>query len=524
MTVELEPTPAEQKLIDAAARGEIADYRVGDEEADDPANGANWGDERTLRAEIIYALCVGTEPEWKAHAKGVWVWGARIVDNLDFDAATLHVPLGLIYCHIDERITLRDARTRSLAFQGSHCKGISADRLAVEGSVFLRDGFHAKGEVRLVNADIGGNLDCVGARFENPEGYALNAAGLVNKGYVYLRDGFSATGKVMLLGADIGGNLECVGARFENPKGKALIADLLVTNGNVILGEGFHAKGEVRLVNADIGGNLECNGARFENPDGIALIAENMRVSGALLCHDLVKQPEGSVNFGHARVEQLFDDEGSWPGPGNLVLDGFVYGAIAGSAPRTAAERLRWLQLQPNEPVVRRQPYEQLVRVLRQMGYEQDASEIAIAKQEAIRKSDESGWLRSFWMGFLGITIGYGHKPWRALLFMAFFMVFGAVVFDDAHRHKIMVPSQVQVSDPTPYQMCAKSYPCLQPFVYSVDTFLPIVDLHQEKYWRPDENTIDGRLHRVYLWLHIMFGWLLSTVLVAGLTGLVKKD
>jgi hypothetical protein len=149
----LDPTPAEQRLIDAAARGEVADYRVGDEEADNPASGENWAADRILRAEIIYALCAGTRPNWQVHAKGVFALGARIVGDLDFDAATLSTRLALIGCRIDGPISLRDARTRTLVFAGSHCGGINADRLVVEGSVSLRNGFVAKGEVRLRGAD-----------------------------------------------------------------------------------------------------------------------------------------------------------------------------------------------------------------------------------------------------------------------------------------------------------------------------------------------------------------------------------
>ena len=40
MASELEPTIAELKLIAAAANGTVADYRVGDEAADNPAGGA----------------------------------------------------------------------------------------------------------------------------------------------------------------------------------------------------------------------------------------------------------------------------------------------------------------------------------------------------------------------------------------------------------------------------------------------------------------------------------------------------
>ena len=86
------------------------------------------------------------------------------------------------------------------------------------------------------------------------------------------------------------------------------------------------------------------------------------------------------------------------------------------------------------------------------------------------------------------------------------------------------MPVKVQVSDAGPYIACAKSYPCLQPVLYSLDAFLPIVDLHQEKYWLPDSSKKMGWLFQAYLWLHISFGWILSTVFVAGLTGLVKKD
>ena len=60
--------------------------------------------------------------------------------------------------------------------------------------------------------------------------------------------------------------------------------------------------------------------------------------------------------------------------------------------------------------------------------------------------------------------------------------------------------------------------------MYSVDAFVPIIDLHQEKYWLPDVRKGYGWLYRAYLWLHISFGWILTTVLVVGLTGLVKKD
>ena len=98
MAEDLHPTPAEQKLIDAAAKGETADYRVGDKQADDPANGADWGEDRTLRAEILYDLCTGARPEWKLRAKGIRAVGARITGLLDFQGAEVNAPLILAVC------------------------------------------------------------------------------------------------------------------------------------------------------------------------------------------------------------------------------------------------------------------------------------------------------------------------------------------------------------------------------------------------------------------------------------------
>ena len=78
-------------------------------------------------------------------------------------------------------------------------------------------------------------------------------------------------------------------------------------------------------------------------------------------------------------------------------------------------------------------------------------------------------------------------------------------------------------------------YPAFQFIIYSIDTFVPVVNLHQSKYWLPNANKgkmlcetrwfkiHSGGLFLFYLWLHTIAGWVLSTLFVAGLTGLVPK-
>ena len=61
---------------------------------------------------------------------------------------------------------LINAGTGAIALDLSHAK---------VGSVLLRNGFRAEGEVTLLNAVIDGSLECSGGRFSNPDGFAINA-------------------------------------------------------------------------------------------------------------------------------------------------------------------------------------------------------------------------------------------------------------------------------------------------------------------------------------------------------------
>lgn len=71
--------------------------------------------------------------------------------------------------------------------------------------------------MRLTGARIGLQLDCSGATITNSSGAALNCTNLQVGGDVYLRAGFAADGAgelgtVRLVGANIGGQLDCSGA------------------------------------------------------------------------------------------------------------------------------------------------------------------------------------------------------------------------------------------------------------------------------------------------------------------------
>ena len=73
------------------------------------------------------------------------------------------------------------------------------------------------------------------------------------------------------------------------------------------------------------------------------------------------------------------------------------------------------------------------------------------------------------------------------------------------------------------------------PFMYALDTFLPIVDFGLESAWRPDvkaawrpishlDLSVSVWLVQGYLWFEILTGWVISTLAVVALTGVMRRS
>jgi hypothetical protein len=414
----------------------------------------------------------------------------------------------------------------SAVFENPGGVAFSADRIKSKGTVFLNMK-KTTGDVRLIGADIGGTLDCIGAVFENPGGVAFSADGIKVKGTVFLNMK-KAIGEVRLIGADIGGDLDCTGAVLENPGGVAFSADGIKSKGNVLL-KVKKVIGEVRLLSAEIYGNLECKGAVFENLGGDALSCENAQIKGALFLND-VNDIKGTLDLMHAKAGVLVDDEAGWPEKGKLEIDGFEYGGLPGAkTPKTAMKRLEWIRRQPDRPFKPR-PYEQLAKVFREMGHDADAKAVLIAKHEDKRRfGDLDFWPR--WRSWLlGFSLKHGYYPWRVVGFMCAIVYIGIVLFSMAYNGGIMLPSRERVYMDAAYTnrddflAKHKEYPSFSAIIYSLDTFLPVVDLHQENYWLPSRDVPYGRYFRWYLWFQIASGWVSTTLLVVYMTGLVRKE
>ncbi|MFK4036338.1 hypothetical protein ACI2LC_11125 [Nonomuraea wenchangensis] len=363
----------ERRLCDAFLRGDALDLRTGDPEKDDPERGAEWGEERRVRAEVIVALLLSAVKPDPGRVAMLSLTGARVTGELSLAHAEVTAPLFLQECRFDEPICLDEAAVRSVHLAGStiprldandaeikghlnldrcrvqtvaltdvHITGqlslngarltnpendaLNADRLVVEGSMFCREGFQAEGEVRLLGARIAGQLDFSGARLTNPENEALNADRLVVEGSMFCGEGFQAEGEIRLLGARVAGQLSFNGARLTNPDKDVLSADGLVVEGNMFCRNGFQTEGEIRLLGARVASQLSLDGARLTNPKGNVLNADQLVIQGSMFCRNGF-QTKGEIRLLGARVTGQLDFSGAHltnPKGNALDADGLV--------------------------------------------------------------------------------------------------------------------------------------------------------------------------------------------------------
>jgi len=238
-------------------------------------------------------------------------------------------------------------------------------------------------------------------------------------------------------------------------------------------------------------------------------------------------------------VEQGSGEEGKDSGIGLSPLAGWVdlHGisvsrwVFSGPAleDKDSETRLRlfsaWLRRQL--PHYSAHPYESLAKALKAEADENAALRILIQKEDDVGLAQNLHFLKRFWRGVLRYTVGHGYRPDWALWWILGFIAVGAFLFELGYREGIMAPASTDVLVQEKYQKyreIPKDYPPFSAWAYSIDTFIPFLDLVLEHYWIPNADAgWGGVLLRIYLWIHIGFGWLLSSLFLTGVTGIIRR-
>ena len=320
------------------------------------------------------------------HPSGLALAGARITGNLDLSYATVDKPLTLIRCYVPDGINLLSAHLQDITVRRSRTGAVFGNIATIHGdATFILGDF---GPVSFMRARIDGTLDFTGARILEAGEDSVN-----------------------LVEANVAGD--------------------------VLFHDGFTTDGIVYARLAKIGHDLSVHGAEFRG-DG-ELDAERAMIDGTFYWVEVKHTAKTVLDLEDAHAGAIWDDEASWPAPGNLVINGFVYGDIAGG-PSDAASRLRWIALQP--PEYHPQPYRQLAKVLSEMGRDDGATHVRIAKEIAQRRFGHESLSQRAWSLMLQYTIGFGYQPLRALWWIAGFVGLGTILFGWGYRMRIITPTE----------------------------------------------------------------------------------
>jgi hypothetical protein len=106
--------------------------------------------------------------------------------------------------------------------------------------------------------------------------------------------------------------------------------------------------------------------------------------------------------------------------------------------------------------------------------------------------------------------VGNGFKTWLAAFWILLLTLLGMKVFGQAYLNHQLIASK-----------SAGAVIPFQPFVYSLDVLLPIVDFGQADGYLP--SAAGDSYIRIFYWAQTALGWVLATALAASAGGALKR-
>jgi hypothetical protein len=370
--------------------------------------------------------------------------------------------------------------------------GFDGGGLRADGYLSL-SGSYIEGAVRLPRAQLMGGLRLNGARIvsSDPAEWALSGGALLVEAGMYGRE-CEIDGGVRLTGARMNGGIWLEGAVLRNPGRLAMDAQNMVVEDAAEFSRATTI-GTVRLRSARINGTLSFSRAVLDGggPGRMALHASHM------YCDELLLWPaekiQGRVALSFSRIALIMDHPDIWPD--ELWLNGLTYDRLRGGQFK---DRLSWIS---RDGEYHGQPYEQLATFYHDIGHDDFARKVQLAKLRARRRNLNP--IGRAWSGLLDWTVGYGYRPWLAFAWFAALVALGSAVFS-AHPPKSIKP--------------AEERPVFHAFVYTLDLLIPIDTFGQQQAYDPQNWS------RWVAYALVAAGWILATALIAGVTRVLRPN
>ncbi len=528
---------AEEKLIDCCQTGLGCD--LGKDVPMAPSKARNIG------ADLLRYLVTGGCDKAGLHEMGVQLQGAYISDPLRLDMCRAVGKTSLDSCYFAERLDAESTEFQLLDLEDSHFpNGIRAQAVKVASSVFLR-GITAKATVNLNSAEIGGQLACEGAQLLCEDADALNAQGAKIKADVFLTE-IKAKATVNLASAEIGGHLDFEGASLCAKKGAALF--LQSARASAIFWRGVVVcDGRVDLTSAQVGDLVDDTTSwakvsavdldRFsyqhlQNPwtveERLEWLAKDQETAGAFQPQPYQQLAKVYGEMGHDadRRRVLLEKEKLTTAAENARIQDALAETTADIIEAKRLAKLPTLQSSDHEILENERRY------LRQLKN----------RTLQLRKARN---LNTLWRGFLSLTIGYGYSPLRVLAWAAGLIVAVCILSNLAMETGGMAPNSDVVltseawtalveakpkEDPSAPTVdwlkteAGRHYETFNALAYAADVVIPLVPLEQEAAWAPTTQTWLGWSLWVFNWVAKLFGWILTGLGAAAITGHIRRD
>jgi hypothetical protein len=354
-------------------------------------------------------------------------------------------------------------------------------------------------------------------------GSALSVDHAVIAGSVFFDEQFKATGHVRLIGAQIGGDLSCRGGYFECKTNTALSAERATIKGTLFLCELANSPSAVSLAYAKIGqlfddatswgNNLYLEGFQYDSIAGSAPIDAKTRIAW------LDKQSRS--HSGLDKNSQEFRPQ-PWRQL-QKVLREMGHIEEARKVAIAFEHRLRYVNLigiAPTQNRLLNWLYRIFVRGVHWLFW--------ILTGYGYRPLRLVAWTAVIWLAC-------GAFYWTAALEQGVFAPSNPLVFQN---EKYVDCKSSKSPGVGAWYLCAalpEEYTTFSPLAYSLDVILPLVDLQQERDWAPliptpkafrwnEFWTFDiNHVTRLVIWFETLFGWVASLLLVAIVSGLAKR-
>lgn len=555
--------PAEKRLLEACQKGETLNLG---EKCPTEKN-----DKNEIRGEFLRALILSNNQEiidekWEKYIlridpKGIQFSGAYISETFDFSFCSTDLPLGFMSSIFQKQIILFNSRIKIINLDSCNIPSIDAQRIICDSDLLFRN--IEVDYINFANSKIGGSFISENSLYNNFD-KSINCNGAIINGAVFLTDNFSSEGIIDFISSNIG-SLDCTNAK----KIKHLNCNGAIINGTVYIKD-INEIDIIDLSHTQIGVNIECinstnneficessfikHNITFDNFSTNSLNFGLSKIDGMLKINSLTIN--GHCNLNSSKINQLWFQKIFWKDSLiSISLDGLLYEYLDVEN-LNSKTLLSLLNKMPKKETFKPQPYKQLAKVLRNMGHHEDANNIMIEYNDIIT-SKSKNWFIKILKKIYGFTAGYGYKPLRVLGTMFIVWLFCSLFYWNASKVAVFAPTNPLVfqkkdsyicnvnSNGTPlldffnYSKYNSSnnwilnenlegeYTTFNPFLYSLDVILPIVDLEVEKDWGQYVSSNNGTLNdftRWLMWFEILFGWTYSLILVAILSGLAKNE